>query len=198
MSAADAATVLVRARADAGAGAWAAAYDGFTKAADAGLLSLTDLPDLATVAYAAGHLDVAISTWERAHAELLAAGEREAAAGAAVRVAMHLLFDTALMAPVGGWLRRAERLLGPGSASGAAAWLAVVRAYERILSGAIDEAGTWAQRAVDVGATADPAAKAIGLVAQARLAILDGDVEHGLTLLEDAGVTAISGDLDPL
>ena len=34
-----------------------------------------------------------------------------AAAGAAVRVAMHLLFDTALLAPVRGWLARAERLL---------------------------------------------------------------------------------------
>ena len=39
------------------------------------------------------------------------AGDPVAAAGAAVRVAMHLLLDTALMAPVRGWFARAEHLL---------------------------------------------------------------------------------------
>ena len=33
------------------------------------------------------------------------------AAGGAVRVALHLLFDTALMAPIRGWAARTERLL---------------------------------------------------------------------------------------
>ena len=66
---------------------------------------------LGEVAYAAGHLDVTIEAWERAYALCVEAGDKDAAAGAAVRVAMHLLFDTALMAPVRGWLARAERLL---------------------------------------------------------------------------------------
>jgi tetratricopeptide (TPR) repeat protein len=35
-------------------------------------------------------------------------------------------------------------------------------------------------------------------VAAARLRILDGDVEEGLALLDEAGVAAISGELDPL
>ena len=35
-------------------------------------------------------------------------------------------------------------------------------------------------------------------MAQARLLILDGDVGEGLALLEEAGVAAVSGDLDPL
>jgi tetratricopeptide (TPR) repeat protein len=35
-------------------------------------------------------------------------------------------------------------------------------------------------------------------VAAARLRILDGDVEEGLALLDEAGVAAVSGDLDPL
>ena len=74
-----------------------------------GRLAPADLPLLGEVAYAAGHLDVTIEAWERAHAACLQAGDRLAAAGAAVRVAMHLLFDTALMAPVRGWLARAER-----------------------------------------------------------------------------------------
>jgi hypothetical protein len=56
------------------------------------------------VAYAAGHFDVTIEAWERTHAAGVQAGDEVAAAGAAVRLAMHLLFDTTLMAPVRGWL----------------------------------------------------------------------------------------------
>ena len=100
-----------RARSVAARGGWQQAFD-LLMAADAdGLLAPTDLPVLGEVAYAAGHLDVTIEAWERAHAAGMQAGDQVAAAGAAVRVAMHLLFDTALMAPVRGWLARAERLL---------------------------------------------------------------------------------------
>ena len=35
-------------------------------------------------------------------------------------------------------------------------------------------------------------------MAEARLLILDGDVRHGLALLDQAGVATIAGDLDPL
>jgi tetratricopeptide (TPR) repeat protein len=49
-----------------------------------------------------------------------------------------------------------------------------------------------------VGSRCDPAACAIGRVAQARLLILDGDVEQGLVMLDEAGVATVSGDLDPL
>ncbi len=121
-----------------------------------------------------------------------------AAAGAAVRVAMHLLFDTALMAPVRGWSRRAERLLDGQEESSAHAWLAVVRTYERMLTGDVDGARMWAGQAIEVGSRCDPAAFAMGRVAQARLLILDGDVGQGLALLDDVGVATVAGDLDPL
>ena len=99
-------TLLGRARASAAVGDWQQAYDLLVEADAGGLLGAADLPLLAEVAYAAGHLDVTIEVWERAHAEGVRAGDHLAAAGAAVRVAMHLLFDTALMAPVRGWLTR--------------------------------------------------------------------------------------------
>ena len=92
-------------------GDWQNAFDLLVEADAGGLLAPADLPLLGEVAYAAGDLDVAIEAWERAHAACIQAGDQVAAAGAAVRVAMHLLFDTALMAPVRGWLARAERLL---------------------------------------------------------------------------------------
>jgi tetratricopeptide (TPR) repeat protein len=191
--------LVERARSAAARGGWQQAFDLLMEADGDGFLAAADLPVLGEVAYAAGQLDVAIESWERAHAAGMQAGDQVAAAGAAVRVALHLLFDTALMAPVRGWLARAERLLeGRGGGTPAHAWLAVVRTYERMLTGDLPGARRWARLAIEVGSTCDPAASAIGRVAEARLLILDGDVQQGLALLDQAGVATVSGDLDPL
>ena len=198
MSGGDGLGHVERARAAGAQGDWQQAFDSLMEADAAGHLAPTDLPVLGEVAYAAGHLDVTIEVWERAHAACMRVDDRVGAAGAAVRVAMHLLFDTALMAPVRGWLARAERLLEGRAETPAHAWLAVVRAYERMLTGDLPGARRWARRSIEVGSTCDPAASAIGGVAQARLLILDGDVQQGLALLDQVGVATVSGDLDPL
>src|SRR5215212_12268435 len=189
---------IQRGRDAAARGDWPEAYELLMEADAAGLAGPAELPLLGEVAYAAGHLDVSIEVWERAHAACLRAGDQVAAAGAAVRVAMHLLFDTALMAPVRGWLGRAEQLLEGRGETPAYAWLAVVRAYERMLTGDLAAARHWARHAIEVGSKCDPAACAIAQVAQARLLILHGDIQQGLALLNQAGVATVSGDLDPL
>ena len=190
--------LVERAGVAAARGEWNQAFDLLMEADADGLLTPSELPVLGEVAYAAGHLGVTIEAWERAYAACLQIGEQVAAGGAAVRVAMHLLFDTALMAPVRGWLARAERLLEGQGETSAHAWLAVVRTYERMLTGDLPDARRWARRAIEVGSKCDPAACAIGRVAEARLLILDGDVRQGLALLDEAGVAIVSGDLDPL
>ena len=152
----------------------------------------------AAAAYADGHLDITLGIWERAHADALRTGDREAAGGAAVRVAMHLLFDTALMAPVRAWIGRAERMLAPGGDSSAHAWLAVVRSYERLLSGDFEGARRWARQATEAGSRTDPAAAALGRVAEGRSLMLAGDMHAGLVLLEEAALATGSGELDPL
>ncbi len=177
---------------------WQQAHDFLVEADAIRPLSGPDLALLAQVAYAAGHLNVTIDAWERAYAQHMRAGDPLAAAGAAVRVAMHLLFDTALMAPVRGWIKRAERLLEPDGETPVHAWLAVVRNYERLLSGDFQSARQWARRAIDVGTKCDPAAAAMGRIAEARSLILAGDVAQGLDMLNDAGVAAVSGELEPL
>lgn len=187
-----------RARDAASRGEWEEAFDLLMEADARGLLSPADLPLLGEVAYAAGHLDVTIEAWERAHAACVQAGDQVAAGGAAVRVAMHLLLDTALMAPVRGWLGRAERLLDGQGETSAHAWLAAVRTYERLLTGDLRSARDWARRAIEIGARCDLAACAVGRVAEARLLILGGDVREGLALLDEVGVAVVSGELDPL
>jgi tetratricopeptide (TPR) repeat protein len=174
------------------------AFELFARADQKGLVGAADLPVLAEVAYAAGQLDATIEAWERAHAICVETGDKVAAAGAAVRVAMHILLDTALLAPVRGWLARAERLLEGHDETPPHAWLCVARTYERMLSGDLDSAREWAESAIELGSKHDLAAGAIGRVAYARLLILDGEVDEGLSLLDDVGGTMVSGDLDPL
>jgi tetratricopeptide (TPR) repeat protein len=186
------------AREAAAQGAWEEAYALLVRADADGLLGPAELPLLGEVAYAAGHLDVTIEAWERTHRLCVQAGDPVAAAAAAVRVAMHLLLDTALMAPVRGWLARAEGLLEDREEAPAHAWLAAIRAYERMLTGDVQGARQWSERAIEVGSRREPAACAVGRVAAARLRILDGEVEEGLALLDEAGVAAVSGELDPL
>ena len=123
--------LVERARDAATRGDWQNTFDLLVAADADGVLAPADLPVLGEVAYAAGDLDVAIEAWEHAHAACIQTGDQVAAAGAAVRVAMHLVFDTALMAPVRGWLARAERLLEGAGETPAHAWLAVVRACLR-------------------------------------------------------------------
>jgi tetratricopeptide (TPR) repeat protein len=191
-------TLLERARAAVARSDWHDAYDLLMEADSGGLLGPADLPLLGNVAYGAGHLDVTIEVWERTYGACVRAGDVVAAAGAAARVAMHLLFDTALMAPVRGWLTRAERLLEGQGETPVHAWVAVVRSYERLLVGDLPRAREWARRAIEVGSNRDPAAVAIGRVAEARSLILAGEVQQGLVLLEEAGVATVSGELDPL
>src|SRR3990170_8305253 len=166
--------LLERATQAASRGGWQEALELLREVDVEGLLGPADLPMLAEVAYAAGHLDVTIDAWERAHAACVEAGDRVAAGGAAVRVAMHLLFDTALMAPVRGWLARAERLLEDQGETPAHAWFAVVRNYERMLGGDLPSAREWARQAIEIGTKCDPAAAAMGRVAEARCLILEG------------------------
>jgi len=192
------ATLLERARAAAAGGDWEQAHDLLTEANAIEPLDGPDLALLADVAYATGHFELTIDAWERAHAHGVRAGDQLAAAGAALRVAMHLLFDTALMAPVRGWIRRTEQLLEGHDETPVHAWLAVVRNYERLLSGDFESARHWARQAIDLGARCAPGAAAMGRVAEARSLILEGNVERGLGLLDEAGAAAVSGQLDPL
>ena len=177
-------------------GDWPRAFGLLVRADQHTRLTVDDLGLLAEVAYAAGHLDVTIEAWERAHAQAVRAGDSLAAANAATRVALHLLMDTALMAPIRGWVKRAERLLEGYDNSPAHAWLALIKSYDRLMRGDVHGAHGWATRAIAAGSICNPAAAAIGRVAEAHAVILAGDVRHGLDLVDEAGVATISGELD--
>ena len=151
------------------------------------------------MAYAAGRLDVTIAAWERAHAQSVRAGDRargrrRGGPGRPAPALRHRAHGPRARVDQ----TRAERLLEGQDETPVHAWLAVVRNYERLLSGDFQSARQWARRAIEVGARCAPAAAAIGRVAEARSLILEGEVRQGLGLLNEAAVATVSGELDPL
>ncbi len=189
---ADAAAALAR-------GEWAAALDLLRSEQSRRPLAADDLGLLGRAAYGAGEFEAALSAWEQQYAVCCGRADDAGAAAAAATVAVHLLIDTGLMAPVRGWLARAESLLRGGPESPTSAMLAMTRAYERFMCGDMASARLEAARAIDVGTRLGvPAAVAMARVATARIVILDGAVDDGLALLDEAAVAVVSGELDPL
>ncbi|SOE02321.1 transcriptional regulator [Blastococcus haudaquaticus] len=162
-------------------------------------LAPAELGLLGRAAYGAGEFEAAITAWEQQCAVCQSSGDDAAAAAAAATVALYLMMDTGLMAPVRGWLARAERLLGDRPESPTHALVAMARTYERFMCGDAESAALWAERAIELGGRQRvPLAAALGRVAAARLVILGGSVERGLELLDEAAVSVVSGELDPL
>jgi tetratricopeptide (TPR) repeat protein len=153
----------------------------------------------ARAAYGSGQFEACVSAWEELHALLVSLDQRADAARAAAMIAMYLMMDTGLMAPVRGWLRRAERLLDGHDEAPAHALIALVRTYERLLCGDMEATRTWSAEAIELGTRlgVDPAV-VIGRVAAARVSIFDGHVAEGLELLDEVGTYLMSGAADPL
>jgi hypothetical protein len=189
---------LERARAALAHGDWPTALDsvGRERAPD-------DDPEMlqirAQAAYGVGELELSIASWEDLYSRHLADGAQREAAWAAGMVALFLMIDTGLMAPVRGWLRRAERLVADDAAAPAHAVVAMTRTYERVMCGDPVGALAGAALAIELGERLDvPAAVTIGRTATGRVLIAEGRVADGLDLLDEVAVQLMSGDVDPL
>lgn len=153
----------------------------------------------ATALYAVGDLDGSIAAWEQLHARRAAVGDGSGAARAAVMVSMFLLIDSGLMAPTRGWLGRARSLLDGLDEGPVHALLATVNAYERFFCGDTESTRELASLAVSLGERHDvPSAIAIARTLQARLQLLEGDLDNGLQALDEVGAYLMTGDADPL
>jgi hypothetical protein len=153
----------------------------------------------AQAAYGAGDLEGCVDAWEALHALQIERGNRVEAARAASMVALYLMMDTGLMSPVRGWLRNAERLLGGESEGPVHAVIAMVRTYERFMCGDMAAAREQSERAIALGERLGVLpAVVIGRTANARITIFDGDVEQGLSLLDEVGALLMTGDVDSL
>jgi hypothetical protein len=179
-------------------GEWAEALD-LLDASGPAARSAAGLELRAMAEYGNGGFESAVAAWEDLHALLVAGDDAAGAARAAAMAAMFLMMDTGLMAPVRGWLRRAERLLDGHDECPAHAVIAMVHCYERFMCGDIDAARTWSASATELGARqgVDPAV-VIGRVCAARVHIFDGHVQAGLDQLDEIAIDLMSGAVDPL
>ncbi|MGQ4877231.1 hypothetical protein ACOJCM_01490 [Billgrantia sp. LNSP4103-1] len=153
----------------------------------------------AQAAYGTGDLEGTLTAYGELYHLHLEERRLHEAAFAAVMVGMYLMMDTGLMATVRAWLSRAERLVEDAPDNPVWVWLAAVRTYERLMCGDMPGTAQWAQRAMDGGQRHGLAAPSIiGQVALARVRIHDGDLDEGLSALDDVAVELSSGNLDPL
>lgn len=153
----------------------------------------------AHASYGVGDFEGCVSAWEQLHSCLVADHDTAGAARAAAMIAMYLMMDTGLMAPVRGWLRRAERLLEGHDEVAAHALIAMVRTYERFMCGDMEAVREQSAAAIELGERlgVQPAV-VVGRVAAARARIFAGDLAEGLELLDEVGVLLMSGAVDPL
>lgn len=153
----------------------------------------------AQAAYGNGDFEASVKAWEDLHSLFLGADDHVEAARAASMVAMYLMMDTGLMAPVRGWLRRAERLLTGHIETPAHALIAMVRTYERFMCGDMEAARAQSALAIELGGRlgVEPAV-VIGRVAAARVEIYTGNLDEGLGLLDEVGALLMSGQVDAL
>lgn len=158
-----------------------------------------DLDAQARRAYADGRFEAAIASWEELFTRHLDAGRRGDAAVVGGTIALHLLIDTGMMAPVRGWHRRSERLLVAGEPQVADALLATVGTYERFLSGDAAAARQQARSAISLGEQLEfRPAVIMGRTATARLDIEDGRVDDALVAMDEIAVELTTGAVDPL
>ena len=190
-------TTLERARQALDQHAWQEAYEALASIADRGGLSAEDLERLAEAAWWSAHPTESIEAFERAYAAFSAAGEPRRAAGVALRLAMEYAdrLDSALW---NGWLQRASRLLADQPESFEQGWLELCLVRASFERGEMEEGERHAIAAHEIGTRlGDPDLEAFGLALQGAILVMHAQIEEGLSLVDEATLAAVGGELTP-
>jgi DNA-binding NarL/FixJ family response regulator len=191
-------SVVAEARGAFARGAWREACDALSAAAGAGPLAGEDFERLAVAAYLLGEDEMCAQAWEDAHGSALEAGDGATAARCAVLLSL-CLFLNGQMARAGGWLARAESVLGDADPNCVASGYVLV---PRLL-GALDSepslAGDLAVRAAEVGERfGDADLRALGVLGRGQALIAMGQVAEGIGRLDEVMVSVTSGEVGPV
>ena len=174
---------------------WARGLELFSEADLVDRLDPEDLESMGEAAWWAARPDEAIEVLQRAYASYLKAGKRARAAYVALTLAREygVKMATAVSA---GWFNRAKKLLDAEPEGIEHGYLYGRQSVLALNAGSFDEAIQLAQRAVEVGVrVGDPNLQAIGAVYQGVALVEKGEVTEGLSLIDDAALAAVSGEL---
>ncbi|MGH3093231.1 MAG: LuxR C-terminal-related transcriptional regulator [Gaiellaceae bacterium] len=177
--------------------AWRDAYESLSSADRAAPLGPDDLELLATSAYMLGLDNEYLGVLERAHHAHVEAGENLRAVRSAFWVGINLALRGE-MGPAGGWLGRAQRILGDAD-SVERGYLLMPLVFQHEAGGDFAAA---AAVAADAAAIADRFGDAEGFAlavqAQGQMLIKAGRVREGLALLDEAMVAIAGGKVSPI
>ncbi|MQA04966.1 MAG: DNA-binding response regulator [Streptosporangiales bacterium] len=198
-SVAGATTVLERGRAACLRHRWVDAFADLSAADDRSALDAADLNTLANVAYLIGRDTVAVDAFQRAHQAFREAGD----VGQAVRCAYWLglvLMGSGRHAEATGWWARGQRLLDEEGHDRVEQGYLLIPPALRDLQGGDPSACYEGFCAVFAIADRfhDPDLDAWSKIGRGRALVRLGEVERGLTLLDEAMVAVTAGDTSPI
>jgi ATP/maltotriose-dependent transcriptional regulator MalT len=160
-------------------------------------LEPADLECLAVAAHLVGEDQESAGAWERAHLGWAEAGEPDRAARCAFWVGLAFVLRGE-MARGGGWLARAERLLGELPTDCRARGYMLLPAFLQVLGDDPTAAAGMAADMVALGRSwRDVDLVAFGLLGLGEAALAQGDAA-GMRLLDEAMVSVIAGEVSPI
>jgi class 3 adenylate cyclase/Flp pilus assembly protein TadD len=177
---------------------WHAGFDHLTQADEQEPLAAEDLKYLAEAAWWTGRLDAAIAARERAYALYLDLDQPRPAARLALDIAADY-FNKLAHSIGAGWFNRAERLLKDQGDCPEQGHLAVMHGLSALRINDTEAALAAAGRTIEIGMRfGDRDLQAFGLLIEGSARVSSGDVKKGLSLLDEATVAAVSGEIGPL
>ena len=177
---------------------WEDAYNQFSGLTDQSLLEPQDLERLAVAAQLTGKDEAGSDAWTRAHNAYLSVGDPAGAARCAFWLAFLLLLKGEL-APSGGWLSRAQRVLEGHDDCVERGYLLVPQALQSMGGGDAARAAITFEEVANIGNRfEDPDLSSIGRLGHGQALIHLGDVSKGVGLLDEAMVAVTAGEVSPL
>ena len=157
-----------------------------------------DLERLATSAYLIGKDADSTDLWARAHQEFLTRGDPARAARSALWLAFGLV-ARGHMAPAGGWLARAERVLDSGGDCAEQGFLLALNAIPIMFGGDPATAHAMFEKAAGIGDRfGDANVATLGRMGQGDCRIRLGEPAQGMKLLDEVMVAVTAGEVSPL
>ena len=189
---------LVAARAALERHEWHDAFELFKRADAQSPLEPDDLEALGQAAWWAAEVDESIAARERAYAAYVERGSTRRAG----YVALDLMGDHGRrleMSIAATWYKRAERLLAEDPDCAEHGYLVLNQARAASSEAELDTAAELAGTAVELGTKfGDRDLQAYGLTEQGMTLVARGDVAEGLSLVDEATMAAVSGELSSM
>jgi DNA-binding CsgD family transcriptional regulator len=157
-----------------------------------------DVERLAVAAYLVGRHDDSARTWERAHLEFMRRGNLDRATRCAAWLAISLMLGGD-MAQANGWFARVTRLIDEAGHECAARGYLLVPAFLGTLGADAATASRLAGEIVAFGRRfADQDLLALGVLALGQASLRLGEIDRGMTELDEVMVAVAAGDVSPI